>query len=257
MSLSLISLDGLQQGERLPISALPASLGRAGDNDVVVVAEGVAPAHARLTLSGNGLYLEDLTGGTVRINGSSNLGVRLQSGDILELGQTRLLVQLTLPKTDDITPGQRAGAQPAAAPSGVWVAGFSESLREWAKDELAAKIMSPAETFRTGEEVLIQLSRSLSQAQAPALIILDLRLPIVNGINVGIAVRAFELGFRRVDRIPLVFIFEPPDSSSFDKIVKFCQPLKVYPLRGTDEVVKKLILQAVTENQSRSEPDGA
>ncbi len=55
----------------------------------------------------------------------------------------------------------------------------------------------------------------------------------------AIAARAYELGYRVEHPLPIVFLFKPPDSSSFEKVVSFCRPVKVISPGENEEAAKK------------------
>jgi CheY-like chemotaxis protein len=242
-------IEGEGRGERHTVSALPADIGAGDEMDLVLEGGGVAASHARLSLSGSELYLEDLgSGGVTRINTADIKRSKLQNGDIIEIGETKLLLQLSLPRTIKLGPAPAPGKdKPKPAPDPgkegpgpdgpVWAVGFSPQFREWLEDDLGPKLKKKCETFRNGGDVLTALSRALVDDAPPSLLILDLRIPLMNGINIAIAARAFELGFNREEKVPIVFMFPPPKQTSFKKVVKFCQPLQVVaPGKGDDDL---------------------
>lgn len=253
VSISLTALDGSEAGTRHAIQSLPAFLGQGPDADLQLAGSGVDPIHARLVWFGGGLYLEDLaTGGVTQVNGSRQKRTKLSNGDIIEIGDHRLLLQLTVPleaPPDAGAPAETAAPTPRRE---FWIAGFSEDLRDWFLTGLLPELGLDGQAFRTGEEVLVALSRALGEPRPPTVIILDLRLPIINGINAAIAIRAFELGFRSSERIPLVFLFDPVESLSFDKVVKFCSPVQVVSPGASEDEVKEQIRQLLGAGRSPS-----
>lgn len=79
---------GLEPGERLPLLAL-SSIGRGGENDIVLRDTFVSGEHARLAWNGRGWVLEDLgsTNGT-RVNGKQiRRAVPVKAGDTVEFGR--------------------------------------------------------------------------------------------------------------------------------------------------------------------------
>ncbi len=242
VDVSLTPLEDSGDTVRYPISEVPAYIGSGAYADVLVRDKGVAENHARLTWTDNSLYVENLGQGPTLINDREVKRTRLQNGDIMEVGDARLLVQLSIP------PGVAAKAKAAeddydesadAAPE-IWAAGFTSSFREWFNMEMVRQHGVETRSFRTGEEVLISMSRALSENQMPELLVLDLKLPIINGINVAIAARAYELGFNKNDLLPIVFMFQPPASSSFDKVLKFCQPVTLIEPDGPESVKQEV-----------------
>ena len=241
-SFSLTVMQGLPGGSRFAVTRFPALIGSRPDAEVPLPLPEVAPSQARLLWVGDSLYLTDLArAGTTRVNDQVTDRVRLHNGDIIKIGPVKLLVQLSL-----AGPVERLAEEPRTKTA--WAIGFSEDFRQWWREELSAELALRLEAYRTGEEALVALSSALGVRQPPALIILDLRLPIINGINLAIAARAFELGFRSPRLIPMVFLFDPPDAtSSFDKVVKFCQPLRVFSPQGSDHEVREIACDLAAE----------
>jgi CheY-like chemotaxis protein len=236
VSITFTGLEGPGQGTRYSIKVLPAYLGSGDQMDLLLSGPGVAESHARLTLAEGGLFLEDLgSGGITRVNDLAAKRVRLQTGDIVEIGEAKLLAQVSVPQGTELSAPAPVRPAKRRQLARVWVAGFSGAVRSWFEQELGKSLEIEGRAFRNGEELLMALSESLGQEQAPDLIILDLRLPIINGINAAVAVRGYELGFNRLERIPMVFLFDPPDSSNFDKVLNFCQPAQAVSPCGDDE----------------------
>jgi hypothetical protein len=243
-SVSLTVMQGLPGRSRFALDHFPVLIGSRPEAEVPLQLPQVAPSQARLMWVGESLHLEDLArAGTTRVNDQVADRIRLRNGDIIEIGPVKLLVQLSLPV-----------ARPAEEPAEerltktAWAVGFSEEFRQWWRGELSEELDLKLQSFRTGEEVLVALSRALGSQQSPALIILDLRLPMINGINLAIAARSLALGFRRQNLIPMVFLFDPPDAtSSFDKVVKFCQPLRVFSPQGSDLETREIARDLAAE----------
>ena len=86
----------LGEGEEFPVDSAPVTVGRGGQNDLVLVGDDFASArHARIELRGDGVWVQDLesTNGTY-VNGSRVAGAqRLDSGDVLRVGETDLRVE--------------------------------------------------------------------------------------------------------------------------------------------------------------------
>jgi hypothetical protein len=86
----------LDEGAAFPLNAAPLTLGRGGQNDLVLEGDEFASSrHARIEVRGDGAWVQDLesTNGTF-VNGSRVAGAqRLGAGDILRVGETDLLVE--------------------------------------------------------------------------------------------------------------------------------------------------------------------
>ena len=86
----------LEEGGEFPLNSAPVTVGRGGQNDLVLGGDEFASArHARIELRGDGVWVQDLdsTNGTF-INGSRVAGAqRMGAGDVLRVGETDLVVE--------------------------------------------------------------------------------------------------------------------------------------------------------------------
>jgi len=86
----------LEVGEEFPLNSAPLTMGRGGQNDLVLNGDDFASArHARIEVRGDGVWVQDLdsTNGTF-VNGSRVAGAqRLDHGDVLRVGETDLRVE--------------------------------------------------------------------------------------------------------------------------------------------------------------------
>jgi pSer/pThr/pTyr-binding forkhead associated (FHA) protein len=88
----------LEEGDEFPLNSAPVTVGRGGQNDLVLAGDEFASGrHARIEARGDGVWVQDLesTNGTY-VNGSRVAGAqRLGAGDVLRVGETDLLVEET------------------------------------------------------------------------------------------------------------------------------------------------------------------
>ena len=86
----------LGEGDEFPVNSAPLTVGRGGQNDLVLTGDDFASArHARVEVRGDGVWVQDLdsTNGTF-VNGSRVAGAqRLDHGDVLRVGETDLRVE--------------------------------------------------------------------------------------------------------------------------------------------------------------------
>ena len=86
----------LEEGIAFPLNSAPLTLGRGGQNDLVLHGDEFASArHARIEPRGDGVWVQDLdsTNGTY-VNGTRVAGAqRLDPGDVLRVGETDLVVE--------------------------------------------------------------------------------------------------------------------------------------------------------------------
>jgi hypothetical protein len=86
----------LEEGDIFPLNSAPLTLGRGGQNDLVLAGDEFASSrHARIDVRSDGAWVQDLesTNGTF-VNGTRVAGAqRLGAGDMLRVGETDLLVE--------------------------------------------------------------------------------------------------------------------------------------------------------------------
>ena len=86
----------LEEGSEFPIDSAPVTVGRGGQNDLVLEGDEFASArHARIEARGDGVWVQDLdsTNGTY-VNGKRVIGAqRVDPGDVLRVGETDLRVE--------------------------------------------------------------------------------------------------------------------------------------------------------------------
>jgi FHA domain-containing protein len=86
----------LEAGDEFQLNSAPVTVGRGGQNDLVLSGDDFASArHARIESRGDGVWVQDLdsTNGTF-VNGARVAGAqRLGAGDILRVGETDLRVE--------------------------------------------------------------------------------------------------------------------------------------------------------------------
>ena len=96
MQLVVQRSPSLEEGDEFPLNSAPVTVGRGGQNDLVLVGDEFASArHARIEARGDGVWVQDLdsTNGTY-VNGSRVAGAqRLGAGDVLRVGETDLVVE--------------------------------------------------------------------------------------------------------------------------------------------------------------------
>jgi hypothetical protein len=86
----------LEEGAEFPVDSAPVTLGRGGQNDLVLDGDEFASArHAKVESRGDGVWVQDLesTNGTF-VNGTRVVGAeRMSAGDVLRVGETDLVVE--------------------------------------------------------------------------------------------------------------------------------------------------------------------
>jgi len=93
-------------------------------------------------------------------------------------------------------------------------------------------IAKEMESCKDGEEFITRITERLKQNQAVSLAILDVAMPILNGINAAVIFRAIEKGFGKKRFTPILFFTSYKCDDTFKKVLKYAAPAK-YINKGT------------------------
>ena len=96
----------------------------------------------------------------------------------------------------------------------------------------AKGISKEVESCINGEEFITKVTERMKQNQAVSLAILDVAMPILNGINAAIIFRAVEKGFGKKRFTPILFFTSYKCDDTFKKVLKYAAPAK-YINKGT------------------------
>ena len=100
----------------------------------------------------------------------------------------------------------------------------SPLLRDVLSDLLVERGIARAVTAcRDGSEFLAAFTESLAKRQPPGFLVLDVQMPIINGVHAALAARAIEKGFGRPP-IPIVFFSVTKCDESFRRVLQHCAP---------------------------------
>ncbi len=84
-------------------------------------------------------------------------------------------------------------------------------------------------TCNNGEEYLVNIIKLLRDKNPPKLIITEVKMPILNGINASLCLRSIENGMGRA-KIPILFFSQKELDDQFERAVKFLTPARYVPL---------------------------
>jgi CheY-like chemotaxis protein len=76
-----------------------------------------------------------------------------------------------------------------------------------------------------GEELLVEHHRLLAAGKSAQLVILDVNMPILNGINTAIAIRAAERAYGSTP-VPILFFTSQLCDETFKRVLQFTAPAK-------------------------------
>ena len=99
-------------------------------------------------------------------------------------------------------------------------------LRQLTKTLVDRKIAQSVLPALNGEECLIHYHRAMAQGRVPQLIILDVNMPILNGINAAIAIRAAERAAASANPTPILFFTSTLCDDSFKRVLQFTAPAR-------------------------------
>jgi len=217
---------GTQRGEEYEFTQDNILVGRSRKADVVLNDSSVSVKHCQILTAGDSVELEDLMSknGTF-LNDAPVARTTLNNRDRIQAGRSELEIRLE-PMTADL---------PLTSPlyPSVFIAGYSDQERELlAVESKRSMLAEESYAFANGEELLVNTIQWFEKNRGPGLFLLDLKMPIINGINTAISIRAYERAYQRPELIPMVFFFDPPDTEAFRKVLGFCSPSWYYPRRA-------------------------
>ncbi len=121
----------------------------------------------------------------------------------------------------------------------IYVVEDTALLREMIKDILLIREMGKeVRTCKNGAEFLSLYTGDLIKRQRPTLVMLDVVMPILNGVNAAVAMRSVESAFG-AERTPVLFFTVRECDENFKKILKYCSPA-MYINKGTDGSPSKM-----------------
>lgn len=83
-----------------------------------------------------------------------------------------------------------------------------------------------------GSEFLTRFVEHIEQKRPVNLAILDVNMPIINGVNAAIAMRAVEKGYELKKPVPILFFTAKQCDETFKKVLSYTKPAK-YINKGT------------------------
>ncbi len=106
----------------------------------------------------------------------------------------------------------------------ILVADDSAMIRALLKDVITDnKLASNVVTCDHGADFITVFTRKLIEKNPAALIVLDVAMPILNGVNAAIAARAIEKCFAQKPT-PIMFFTAQKCDENFKKVLSFCKP---------------------------------
>ena len=121
----------------------------------------------------------------------------------------------------------------------VLIAGYTPSVRELLVQKMTeqhiARTITPLDS---GEEMIIRVINNLAGTNGAGkveLVVTDVPMPFLNGINAAIGLRALERTYLEHDLIPILFLTNKPCDDTFKKVIRFLAPAKYATLGPVDD----------------------
>jgi len=99
-------------------------------------------------------------------------------------------------------------------------------LRKVAEMLEVRKVSHTVIPCKNGEEFLSQATSRLRAGLPISLAILDIQMPILNGVNAAIALRAVERAHNVKQRVPILFFTAARCDETFQQVLKYCAPAR-------------------------------
>jgi CheY-like chemotaxis protein len=122
----------------------------------------------------------------------------------------------------------------------ILTAGYSPSIRGMLLDKITEKqIAKNAEGAANGEEMIVKVIDAMNGSTGKIdLLITDVPMPFLNGINAAIGLRAIEHTYKDHDLIPVLFLTNKACDDTFKKVIRFLAPAKYATLGPIDDKQK-------------------
>lgn len=119
------------------------------------------------------------------------------------------------------------------------------------KGSLAAEVIG----CHDGVDFLSTFTKKLKEENSVSLVILDVAMPLLNGVNAAIAMRAVEKGLN-IPPTPIMFFTAHKCDENFQKVLTYCKPAE-YVNKGVSSTpdqlasrIKQVTIKLLSESQS-------
>lgn len=133
----------------------------------------------------------------------------------------------------------------------IFVVDDSELIQVMLKDALKEnKIAKNIILASNGSDFLSKIVDCFLQRVPIDLVVLDIQMPIMSGINAAVALRAIEKGFKRDDKkAPILFFSVKRCDENLQKVMQFCDPAKYINkgVSGSKEEMFERVRKVVTQ----------
>ncbi|GEM_PF-514855 len=124
----------------------------------------------------------------------------------------------------------------------IYLVGYSERVGALIEEQILERNFArDVHSLSNGEDLIVRLIQNLNSLNHDdiGLVILEVTMPYLNGINAAIAMRAIERTYPAHNLIPILFLTHKGVDETFKKVIKFLSPAK-YASLGSSEDFSKL-----------------
>lgn len=230
--------QGPLKGQKIRLTKTAVTVGRKSPADIVIPDPTVSSAHAMFEIVNEIVTLKDSnsTNGTL-VGGQKIKTANVNNMDEVGFGDTRALLTIVQDTYGLYSDDEEGGAQQQEWKQSdvvrvqgfehALVAGFNAAqmgtLRGLIEHKMIAKLHSAA---LNGAEFLENAGKAFREQKPIDLIITEVKLPVLNGVQASIAYRNFEKGYGLKNCAPIVLFTELPKDGNMDKAVEYLKPCK-------------------------------
>jgi len=112
----------------------------------------------------------------------------------------------------------------------VIIVGYEDPIKKILATALRTRFASEVAACPSGEALLTELTKNVRNEHLPGLIILEINMPVMNGINTALCLRSLERGADVAEPTPILFFTNRELDETFRKVIRFVAPAKFLPI---------------------------
>ncbi len=249
LRITLSFSKGPLKGERIRLTKTVMTVGRKSPADIIVPDPTVSGSHARFEIV-NGivtLFDSQSTNGTF-ISGEKINEATVNNMDEVGFGDTRALLTVVHDPyglySDDFGPGdsgveKQPDSTVVKAPpfDHCLIGGYNPHQREVLESLIPEKKLSKeCNLVATGGEFVEAAAVAFRDAKPIDIVITEIRMPLLNGVQATIAFRNMEKAFGVAEPAPIVLFSELARDANVAKAVEYLKPAKY--LQAVDDLME-------------------
>jgi len=229
---------GPLKGQKIRLDKTVVTVGRKAPADIIIPDPTVSSAHAIFEIENEVVTVKDSksTNGTL-VSGKKITESKINNMDEVGFGDSRALLTVVkdtygLYSEDEGDFGAQAEQKVIEPPKGpvfdcCLIAGYGPAQMAALRDIVDSRNLAGITSTALNGSEFLELSGKFFQEKKPIdIIITEVRMQGLNGVQAAIAFRSFERGFGLKNVAPIVFFTEMPKDQNIEKAVEFLKPCK-------------------------------